>query len=108
MDKKVKALPELTPEEFYNNKDSIYLRLTYDKDQGGYKVLIYNAMEVDRIQENEIKMAILVRGLAELALEYPSEVFQTGYAVSMRDQVDLNTDLSESEKDLLRNPIGTA
>ena len=108
MDKRVKSLPELTPEEFFDEKNSMYLRCTYDKEIGGYRVLIYNNMDVSTMEENEIKMAILVRGLAELAIEHPSEVFNIGYSTTMRDQIDLATNLTDEEKDLMKNPQGSA
>lgn len=107
-DKQVKLLPELTGEEFFNNKDSVYLRCTYDKAKKGFKVLIFNNMETDRIGEDEVKLAILVRGLAEVALESPVETFQLGYEASIKDHIDLSSDLSDEEKDLLSHPVGNA
>src|SRR6476620_1180430 len=108
MDKKVKALPDLAPEDFYNHNNSVYLRLTYIPENEGYKVMIFNAMDVGNLNENQIKLAILARGLSEMALEYPTEVFQAGYEASMRDSIDLSPNLSDDEKELMKNPIGSA
>lgn len=108
MDKAVKLLPNLKSEDFYGDKQSIYLRCTYLPKEQGYKILIYNQMSAEDMDENAVKLAIAVRGLAELALESPEEVFEVGYMATLRDQVDLNEDLNDEEKDLLRNPIGNA
>ncbi len=108
MDKAVKLLPELTSEEFHSDKHSIYLRATYIPDQGGFKVFIFNEVPLEDMDENVVKMAILVRGLAELALEESAEVFEIGYSASMRDQVQFDTNLTDEEKLLLSNPIGNA
>jgi hypothetical protein len=108
MDKTVKLLPDLTAEDFYGDKDSIYLRCTYIRDQGGFKVLIFNQIANEDMDENVVKMAVLVRGLAEVALESPTEVYAVGYEAVMQDQVHLADHLTDDEKDLLSNPVGNA
>lgn len=108
MDKQVKLLYNITPEEFYNDTMSVYIRCTYMPEKSGYKVLVYNQMNTEEMGEDQIKLCLLARGLAELAVEQPSEVYEVGYQCALRDTIDTNTDLDDNEKELLKNPIGSA
>ena len=107
LNKQVKSLPDLDFEEFAKEANSVFVRLTYEPSISGYKVIVFNNMDLDKVNEDQVKMVILARGLAELCIESTNEVFQVGYAVSLKDAVDLSN-LTETEKLLLNNPIGNA
>ncbi len=98
----------MKPEEFYNNPYSIYVRLTYHPDKDGYNALVFNQMKSENMDENAVRLAILARGLAELALDAPTEVFNVGYQAVLNDTIDTSTELNDEEKDLLKNPVGSA
>lgn len=108
MEKTIKLIPGLKAEDFYGNESSVYVRLTYHPEKEGYKVLIFNAMKEEDMDENSVKLCILARGLAELALDAPTEVFNVGYTATTNDSIDTSEELSETEKELLKNPIGSA
>lgn len=107
----IRELPELSAESFYHDKNSIYIRVTYMPDHGGYRVTMYNEIVVgdnEEHTENIVKLFILSRGLAEIALDDPQLAFEYGYNVQADDAISLAEGLTDDEKDLLKNPVGNA
>jgi hypothetical protein len=107
----IKELPNLDKATFYNDKDSIYIRVTYMPEYGGYRVTMFNEITAEEGSEhidNVVKLFVLARGLAEIALVDPQYAFEVGYNVQASDAIDLAEGLTDDEKELLKNVKGTA
>ncbi len=91
--------PRMSPEEFYNDKNSVYVRLTYIKETDSYTVMMNNEIDLENADENAIKIALICRGLLELVKQEPSAVFEIGYKAAIKDQ---------AMDELINNPKGNA
>ena len=108
MDHKLKQL-DITPEEFYGNKDSIYIRCQYMPENRGFKVLIFNQIEAKDIHEDLIFMATVCRGMAEAVLTYPADIYEMGRAAQEQDMQNIRDDIAPEQRDLFdAEPEGSA
>jgi hypothetical protein len=108
---KIMQLPELTKEAFYADPNSIYIRITYLPEQDGYRLTMFNELciaEGEEDTDNKVRLFILARGLAEIALTNPEIALEAGYDAAPTDAIDLNDDLSDEEKELFKNTVGNA
>jgi hypothetical protein len=105
-DHKIRQLSEEDLDSFFEEENSAYIKCTYYPDIQSFKVSMYH--NIEDLDEDSTKMLIMTRGLAELAIIAPSDVYEVGYNARNRDFVDLDEDLSDDEKDLLNNPVGRA
>lgn len=101
---------DITPEEFYGNTDSIYIRCQYIPDNRGFKILLFNQIKAeDYTNEDLIFMATVCRGMAEAALTYPADIFNMGKEAQNRDIEQLRDTLEPEQKDLFdAEPEGSA
>lgn len=112
-DHKITELKDLSKDDFINGNDSVFIKLQYVPEAQGYKVYMFNTLvapEEEDLDEAELKARIFVlgRGLAEIALRDPEFAFNIGYDVMPEDTLEMDDNLSEDEKELLRNPVGQA
>jgi hypothetical protein len=100
---------DITPEEFYGDKQSIYIRCTYKPDIRGFKVMIFNQIDVKDVNQDLMFMATLCRGLAAAALQYPADMYELGRQAQENDREELKETLSPEQKDLFdAEPGGSA
>jgi hypothetical protein len=100
---------DIAPEEFYRDKHSIYLRCTYNPDVRGFKIIIFNQIDVKDVNQDLMFMATLCRGLAEAALQYPANIYELGRQAQEKDREDLKETLSSEQKELFDSePSGNA
>ncbi len=105
---KLKQL-DITPEEFYGNTDSIYLRCQYIPESRGFKILIFNQIKTEVVNEDLIFMATVCRGMAEAALTYPADIYNMGIEAQNRDVEEMKSTLSTEQKELFDvEPEGSA
>ena len=108
MEHKLQSL-EITAEEFYHDTNSIYVRLTYVPDQRGYKIAVFNEIDMSKVNDDMIFMASICRGLAEAALQYPRDMADLGKEAMMADANELKSSLSPEDRELLESePEGNA
>lgn len=92
---------DITAEEFYNNTDSIYIRLTHLPSEHGFKVAMFNQIDVKAVNDELIFMATLARGLCEAVLTYPSDMFELGKAAQDKDIEEIKEHMTPEQRELM-------
>jgi hypothetical protein len=108
---------DISPDEFFNQSDSCYLRVKYIAEADGYNFQILNLAyrmhpeDVD-IPQGIVLMGTLVRGLAAVAVTYPGTVYSIGHKEqqndAMLDLVEGNLSEEAQKNMLLSEPQGSA
>lgn len=100
---------EITSEEFYHDTNSVYVRVTYVPEQRGFKIAVFNEIDISAVNEDMRLMATLCRGLAEVALNNPSDMVQIGREAQAQDMADMKANLSPEQQELMDSePEGRA
>ena len=104
---------ETKPEEFYNQPDSVYLRIQYVPNVRGYKFEVWNQLyhslaDINDLQDDHKMMMTLARGLAEIVMSDPQTVYNVGSNAQNRDFIHHNPELSDDEKKMFATPQGVA
>lgn len=100
--------------EFYNQSDSIYIRLQYfeDTDMFRFEVkqpIINKYREDEELPRNIMSLLSLVRGMLEITLQRPQVVATIGSKAINNEIAEQEMEgMSEEQRDLLRTPQGTA
>lgn len=108
MDKEIMAVPlNKTAEEFYSQKDSVYVRIQYIPEGDGYKFELWNELSPENVNDSSAMMLALARGFIEAAIHYPGDIYTMGKEAFNRDYVHSNG--SNEEKDLyIAEPASSA
>lgn len=112
---RMKPLDE-TPEQFYNQTDSAYLRIQYVPEVKGFKFTVRNESyhslsDASQVDEGLAALSTLIRGLAEVGLNNTGDVYQIGLQAQREDYMLLNTEEIENEEHrdmMLGEPKGVA
>ena len=103
---------ELPPEEFYNNPDSIYVRVKWDDSEKGFAITVRNELwykyeeDPSKIPDELVKLSAYVRGMIELGLAFPTRAYAIGVEAVNQDTIFRETEgMSEEQKELLRGEM---
>lgn len=109
---KTEAL-DTPPEEFYNQPDSIYVKLQYFEDTDMFRFEVKNELlskfDKENVPPKIMSLCAYIRGMVELALAEPHLTASIGIK-AMNAEVDNAPDgLSDEQKDLFNTtPAGNA
>lgn len=111
---RVKPL-DTSKEEFYDQSDSAYVRVKYIKEEDGFKFeirneLYHNTTSYDDLTEGAKALGTLVRGMTEMAIQYPSDVYRIGLQAQNKDFLDITGEsMPKEHANLLKgDPKGSA
>ena len=106
---------EFTPEEFYGNEDSVYIRVKYFKETDAFKfdvkseIIEQNYKEDEPLPQSIVSLTAFVRGMLEFALHYPHQMYRVGNQAMQADMIANMGDLTDEQKKLLMgNTEGSA
>lgn len=104
---------ETKTEDFYNQADSVYLRIKYVPEVRGYKFEVWNQLfqslqNIEDLNDDHRMMMTLARGLAEIIMINPQQVYDVGQIAQNRDFIHHNDGLTDEQKKLFSNPQGVA
>lgn len=94
------------PEEFYNQDDSIYIRLQYFKDTDFFKFEVKNEL-LQHYDPNDVPSKIMslcayIRGMVEVAMTNPYSISMIGVKAMNMDEIDEDETLTEEQKSLFK------
>ena len=114
MDKQIQ-LRDTSPEEFYNQSNSCYIRVTFDPSVNGFRFAVRNEFvnylkEGEELTQGHSVLLTLTRGLVEMGIEHTADVYELGLHAQQQDYMQLNTeDMPEEHRQLmLAIPEGNA
>lgn len=100
------------PKTFYNQDDSIYVRLQFFRNEDVFRFEVKNELlatyDVDRVPHSVISISNYVRGMVEFAMAFPAQCRYLGERAVNNEIINNDTSLSVDEKDLLNHPVGNA
>ncbi len=91
----------INSEEFYNQKDSAYLRVQYLNEKEGFRIIMRNEALLSKEVETEhgVMIGNIARGMLELAYSDPAYVHSLGKHCLSQDIMRASSDnLSEEHK----------
>lgn len=97
--------------EFYEQPDSIYIRLQYIEDKDAFKFTICNQLALSGIEPTNSLMIMdaLARGAIETLITNPKSLYALGVVDQMRQEVLTSKDYTDDQKKLFdMEPKGNA
>lgn len=98
---------ENNPEAFYNQTDSVYIRVKWNENVKGFSFSVRNELFMNaisnqlEIDDNVSNLGAFVRGLIELGMAFPSKCYTVGLQALNQDAIANSKGLSDAQKDLL-------
>lgn len=101
------------PAEFYGKEDSCYVKFQYNAETEMFRVEVRNellhALGPQEPPEGIKTLTAFVRGMLEIALNNPHEVYRVGIIAINEDVIRMSDDIPEDQRNLLSGkPAGNA